>query len=792
MSLLQRLLGFELPDGATLSEFGLALRGGMPVWLLVLLAAAAVTAAILAYRGERADMPRDRRLALAALRGAALTLLVVLIARPAIVGEAHGERPRGVVLLVDNSASLKQADRRTSAADLARVAAVRAQPPGEEAPGPHSAARDDAGQISRAELIRAAFSNPRLNLLERLHVVPPVRAYVFGPKARRVETGGVAAAITATEDRTAIADALLDMITSPDGDPPAAVVLVTDGLDNASKATFNDAAAECRRLGVAVHVYGVGSTESGAVRLVDAAIPDVIFADDIAVVPVRWRHHGTTRSTLILTATLAGREVAQKEVSLVPGEGKDTLTFAPQPRKAPESTVEVAISARLKGDPGPGDELRRPVTLSDRRVQVLVVDDSPRWEFKFLQPALSRDRRIEATYLLAQGDPRALRAEPFITAFPPREKLFGYDLIVLGDVAPDVFGPGGVQTLVDFVREGGGLAVIAGRNHMPADYADSPLAEALPVEYIPVRFPSLAAQRTAPFGVVLTPAGRRADLMRLADTDETTDQMWREALGLYWHYPVTKLRPGAVSLLAHSTLKLADDTPMPLIATHNYGKGQVLFLGIDETWRWRFNSGDRTFARFWGQVAYRLGLPHLLGHGGRVQLALESADATVGRPGYVYARLLDAEYRPFVTDRVPATLESADAPAGSARALSLDPIPGRPGEYRTLLPHDAPGRFEIKVTQPEPTTFGYRVILPPGHELEPAGLADGPLRQLAKATDGGFWREEDLSHLPEAIVQKYSPFTVRQEALLWNPLALLAFVGLITAEWVLRKLTNLS
>jgi len=791
MSLMQRLLGFELPDGATLSELGLAMRGGMPGWLLVLLLLAAVGAALVAYRSERGDLPRERRLTLAVLRGAALALLVALIARPTIIGEAHGQRPRGVALLVDNSASLKQADRRGSPADLARVAAVRGQPPHDDLPDPQSASREDAGHPSRAELVRAALGNPQLDLLRGLEAAGPLRAYLFGARARRVTPDAVAAALTASEDRTALADVLLEVVNSPDAEPPAAVVLVTDGLDNASKATLDDAAAECARQGVAVHVYGVGSTDSGAVRLTDVAIPDVLFADDVAAIPLRWRYRGTTRGTVVLAATLAGKEVAHKELAVKPGEGRDTLTFTPGPPRGNEGHAQMAVSIRLKDDHGPGDEVRRPVTLSDRRVRVLVVDDTPRWEFKFLQPALSRDRRVEATYLLAQGDPRALRAEPFVAAFPPREKLFEYHLVVLGDVAPDALGPNGVPTLVDFVREGGGLAVIAGRHHMPADYADSPLAEVLPAEFIPVRFPSLAAQRTAPFGVTLTPAGRRADLMRLTDTDAGTDQLWREALGLYWHYPVSKLRPGAVSLLAHATQKLADDSPMPLIAMHNYGKGQVLFLGIDETWRWRFNAGDRTFARFWGQVAYRLGLPHLLGHAGRVQLALESADAVLGRPADVYARLLDAEYRPFVADRVPATLEPIEPP-GPVRALSLDPVPGRPGEYRTLLPHDSPGRYELKVSQPESATLGFRVQLPPGHELEPAGLADEPLRQLAKATDGGFYREEDLQSLPAAILQKYSPFTVRQEALLWNPLALLMFVGLITAEWVLRKLTNLS
>ena len=36
------------------------------------------------------------------------------------------------------------------------------------------------------------------------------------------------------------------------------------------------------------------------------------------------------------------------------------------------------------------------------------------------------------------------------------------------------------------------------------------------------------------------------------------------------------------------------------------------------------------------------------------------------------------------------------------------------------------------------------------------------------------------------------PFVQRQEVLLWNPLAMAAFLLLITAEWLVRKFSNLS
>lgn len=86
----------------------------------------------------------------------------------------------------------------------------------------------------------------------------------------------------------------------------------------------------------------------------------------------------------------------------------------------------------------------------------------------------------------------------------------------------------------------------------------------------------------------------------------------------------------------------------------------------------------------------------------------------------------------------------------------------------------------------------YYVDYPPRHELEITGLAEDELREAARLTGGRFYREEDLSHLATRITPRGTPFRVRQEIVLWNPLMLVIFVGLITVEWVLRKMSNLS
>jgi hypothetical protein len=715
--------------------------------------------------------------------------------------------------LLDSSQSMKQKDKRTSVADRARVAIAMGLLPADAAVTSDATLADVPAETptdpARIDLVKKVLADGKRNLLARLREKGPVRPYFFGARLRAAfeesgtgdKEGGspdrLLAAYKAEEARTALADSLSQLMGRKDGDPPAAVVLVTDGQDNASKLTLEEAARECARLKVPLHIWGVGSSEGGLLQIRDVAVPETIFYDDIIAVPVRWRARGLKKGTVRLRLSLGGKVVAERELPLRPGEDlREVLTFTPQKDgQEHEGKEDLVASVSLKENETFKDAVTRPVKLSDSKVRVLYVERAPRWEYKFLQAALLRDRRVEAHFLLTGADPRVLKAgPPFLPGFPSREQLLTYDLVILGDVAPGYLGTEHMEWLREFVRDfKGGLVMIAGRRHAPAGYDGTPLAEVLPVEFVPVRFLPAVADRPQPFVPVLTTAGASADMLSLADTPEDSVKVWEKLPGLYWHYPVTKLRPAATALLVHPRAKMGEK-PMPILATQYYGRGQVLFLGTDETWRWRYNAEDKYFARFWGQVIYQLALPHLLANSSRrMQMALERSEALLDRPGSVFARLLDRDFRPLKDKEVPAVLTYLDAKPGQERErkITLHQLAGRPGEYRLLLPHDKPGRYELRVPGIE-DVFAYRVQVPPRHELEEAGLAEDALREAARLSRGRFYREEDLARLPDEVREQKSPFTLRQEVLLWNPLAFVLFVLLISGEWLLRKFSNLS
>ncbi len=823
---LNELLGVEAPAGTTLKSAELVFRGPFSLWLGLVLFVVLAAGVFALYWIERGRIGPVRRSLMALLRCALILLLLLLIFRPLLLSEFEGQRPRPIALMLDNSQSMKQQDRRLSSADKLRVALARGLlPPSTKMPKsdePVSIPPKTPKDPARGDLVRDVLGNPKLALLDRLRKHGPVRPYLFGEDVRgalkesldKVEGSKAVAQLLAgynlQEQRTALADAINELLQRKDGQVPAAVVIMTDGLDNSSKLTLEEVASECARLKVPLHIYGVGSSEGGSLQIKDLAVADTLFYDDVVTVPLRWRSRGFKKGTVEITLTLGGKPVAKREVPVREGDDlREELTFLPPKGKEREEWLDLVAQIRLKENPAFSDTLARPVRLIDSKVKVLYVENTPRWEYKFLQPALLRDRRVEAKFLLVAADPETLRPPgslspeqkakwPYVEKFPTREKLLEYDLVILGDVPAgrkDLLTRAQMENLREFVEEfRGGLIVISGRNHMPAAYRDTPLYEVLPVEFLPTKFQADVERRTQPFAPQLTDAGKLADFLALADDPKESLRLWQELPGFHWHYPVTKLRPGATTLLEHPTVK-AGEQLMPLAVTHYFGRGEVLFLASDETWRWRWNSQDRYFGRFWGQVIYRMGLPHLLGKSSsRAQLALDRSEAILNRQGQLFARLLDRDFRPLKDKEVVAELHALDPRPGRERVtpIKLTRVEGREGEYSYLLTHDAPGRFEIKLTAPEPTTFAYRVNLQPRHELEESSMAEEALREAARVSGGRFYREEDLYRLPDEVRPSQESFTLRQEVVLWNWLTFLLFLVLITVEWVVRKFSNLS
>jgi hypothetical protein len=81
-----------------------------------------------------------------------------------------------------------------------------------------------------------------------------------------------------------------------------------------------------------------------------------------------------------------------------------------------------------------------PISIREEKLKVLVVESLPRWEYRYLRNALSRDPGIEVSCLLFHPGLSKVGGgnKDYLKAFPERlDELSKYDVVFLGDVGAE-------------------------------------------------------------------------------------------------------------------------------------------------------------------------------------------------------------------------------------------------------------------------------------------------------------------------------------------------------------------
>ncbi len=320
--------------------------------------------------------------------------IVLLLRKPVLVSEDAATKPRGVVLLVDNSQSMNQRDPRPNQADIVRngIAHDVFAPDHELTLSSDEEARipENERKPSRAELVMAAFSNPRLDLRERLRKTAPLQEFLFGSQ---IHGAGVdwTKKLEANESKTALLYSIGQILQRDDNELPTAIVIATDGLENDHDRglPWEDVGRECVRLKVPLHIYGVGGGVSRYLQLrsFESNPRDTLIVDSSVAVTFRWTCRGIKDGNIELAVKLGSRVVATKTVPAKEGdEIVETLSFIPKKEDvSPANKVDLEGSIRLAGSRDADmDKITLGVRVVESKIRILCVENTPRWEFKFL------------------------------------------------------------------------------------------------------------------------------------------------------------------------------------------------------------------------------------------------------------------------------------------------------------------------------------------------------------------------------------------------------------------------
>jgi hypothetical protein len=216
----------------------------------------------------------------------------------------------------------------------------------------------------------------------------------------------------------------------------------------------------------------------------------------------------------------------------------------------------------------------------------------------------------------------------------------------------------------------------------------------------------------------------------------------------------------------------------------------VLFVGTDETFRWRQNVGDRFFYRFWGQ-AVRFVARRNPKEGKKSWLEVRPVRAQPGEPAEIEVMAFGPDGSPVTEPKQAVQVQGG----GSAAAVELaaDPAvkgryagkftPGRPGEYRFV--YNPPG-------QKSPVEAQLRVSVAP-EELRRPNVDRATLELLASTSGGQLVELPDLATIADKLGGEVKYTELHREASLWdNWLTLAVLIFLYTLDVGLRRLMGLS
>jgi uncharacterized membrane protein len=740
---------------STFSRGHFVLLGAWPAWGLWLSIAviAAALALVIIYR--RAQLPpgdvgsRKARLAVTWLLQSMLAaLLLLLLWQPAIMTAELKPQQDIIVFLVDDSRSMALAENGTTRQARA-VDALR----GDVLAG--------VEKHFQTRLYRFDSQLARIADLKELHATAPA---------------------------TRIGDSLRQLAEETQDLPVGAVVLLTDGADNAGGIDTETIAA-LRRRHIPVHTVGFGAEHATHdVEIDDAVMAPRAMADSRLAAVMRFHQHGYGgRKAKIVVRDGAG-VLASRDVTLDPDGAVQSETLLFNVGAAGAKVIQFSI------EPLPGEEsvvnnvVSRMVNVDSDPRRVLYVEGEPRWEYKFIRRAEDGDRMVQLSSMLRttenkiyrQGvkDPKEL-SEGFPTS---AESLFAYQALVIGSVEATYFTPAQRELIREFVdRRGGGLLLLGGRYSLAdGGWGVSNLADLLPV----VLPDAKSTFHVEPATVELAPAGLDNYVTRLIDDAAANAQRWKSLPYLMDFQEPGTPKPGATVLANMS----AGGRKMPMLVTENFGRGRTAVLATSGTWRWQMNlpAGDPAFTLFWQQLLRWL----VTGSPGHVTTSVPNQILLDDGRVALSVDVRGDDYLPVADARVQTHIIG---PGGVSASIDMTPVPDAPGSFQAAWTAEKQGSYLTEVV-------ASRGDQPIGRDVLTFQRMDGVaenfhtdqdrdlLTRLATQTGGRYWQPQDLSSLPEEIAFSEAGVTTREARELWNmPIFLFAIVLLRSAEWLLRR-----
>jgi hypothetical protein len=336
------------------------------------------------------------------------------------------------------------------------------------------------------------------------------------------------------------------------------------------------------------------------------------------------------------------------------------------------------------------------IQVMEETMRVLVADNFPRWETRYLLNLFKRDERITFDQLLFE--PQRVSGQGVRSSFPSTlEEWAKYRIIILGDVLPSQLSADQQKMLREYVTEmGGNLIMIAGKDAMPAAYLGGPLEPLLPVTRV-----DRAANNGERIYLHVAEEDAQSLATQIAENPIASQMVWRgmgERTPIYSLSEYSKAKPTTHSLIWASkkkdVLDRADPGIRSFLAWHFVGAGRVVYLAAPLTYQLRYRQGDTFHNRFWGQLLRWVTARDMAEGSQSARLSTDKIRYEVGEPVQLSAQLRQLDGR-MVSG---ASLQVEAWQKGKVlQNVTLSEDERRPGSYHGMMPDLPPGPVRLQL-----------------------------------------------------------------------------------------------
>ena len=571
-----------------------------------------------------------------------------------------------------------------------------------------------------------------------------------------------------------------------------AIVLLSDGDWNTGSPPIG-AAQKMLLKGVPLFTIPVGSKE----RLPDIEILGItaptygIIGEPIQIpFSLRSSLKRDTTTTIKLRDTSNGKEFTKQIRIPADKEYFDNVLW----RIDREGSTKLELSFPVAEGELVAENNRQEFIIQGKKenLKVLVIESVPRWEYRFICNALSRDPGVDLDCLLFHPKIGKGDGPDYIQEFPDKlEDLQKYDVVFIGDVG---IGNGQLTLKQTNLLKGlvenqaSGIVFIPGSRGNQKTLLGTPLGELIPVILDESKPKGISESTASPLS--LTSQGRGSLLTMLGDNEVENERIWENLPGFYWSAAIERAKGGADVLATHANRRNRYGR-IPLLITKSAGNGKVLYLGHDSAWRWRRGVEDLYHYRFWGQVARWMSYQRNMAAGEQIRLYFSPDRPKLGDVVTLKANAFDSNGAPLTEGAVYVNIT---APNGEKSRIELARSAEAWGSYSGRTRITFPGEWKLTAGIVDDADAKVdATILAQGDVLEKTGQPARPevLAEMARVTGGEVILAKNIKDIANRINALPVKKPQEKSIPLWAQITtMLTLIALMALFWILRKLNG--